>query len=200
VTQAQFRAVMGWNPSLFAGCPNCPVEGVNWYDAVEFCDRLTSRHLLEGKIPEGAKYRLPTEAEWEYACRAGTTSRFSFGDSLECVDYEGFCPSPDPYAWWNGNNSPTAHGTKPVRQKAPNPWGLYDMHGNVFEWCQDAGGPYPSGEVTDPHGPEGALIRLLRGGSWNDGLFQARSAARYEYRATARGVETFGFRVVLETP
>jgi len=198
VTQAEFRAIMGWNPSAFAGCPSCPVEGVNWYDAVAFCDRLTARHREEGKIAEDAKYRLPTEAEWEYACRAGTTSPFSFGDSLECDYGQGFCPSASPYLWYEGNN---ATSTKPVKQKASNAWGLYDMHGNIFEWCQDVYAPYPAGEVTDPKGPESGTQRVLRGGDWEIPLYWARSGRRYYKRATEReGSGVFGFRVVLEVP
>jgi formylglycine-generating enzyme required for sulfatase activity len=157
VTQEQYEAVMGTNPGRYEG-PQNPVEQVSWDDAVEFCRKLSE---LPAEKSAGYVYRLPTEAEWEYACRAATTTVYSFGDSdSELGDY----------AWYDKNSGGTTH---PVGGKKPNPWGLYDMHGNVFEWCQDWYGDYPSGSVTDPTGAAvgstGAAVgsfRVYRGGCW----------------------------------
>ena len=146
VTQAQYEAVMGTNPSDFKGATN-PVETVSWNDATEFCK----------KLPEKTRQtvRLPTEAEWEYACRAGTQTAFSFGDDPSALG---------DYAWHMDNGKMMTH---PVGQKRPNAWGLYDMHGNVWEWCADWYGEYPKGPVTDPSGPATASgDRVLRGWSW----------------------------------
>jgi formylglycine-generating enzyme required for sulfatase activity len=148
VTQAQFEAVMGTNPSKFKG-PTNPVESVTWDEAVEFCRRLSEK--------TGKTFRLPTEAEWEYACRAGTKTRFSFGDSESVLG---------DYAWCTSNSGGKTH---PVGQKKPNAWGLYDMHGNVWEWCADWFGDYSSGSSTDPQGPGSGGSRVLRGGSWRIG-------------------------------
>jgi formylglycine-generating enzyme required for sulfatase activity len=200
VTQSQFEALMGWNPSAFSGCGACPVDSVNWYDAMEFCKRLTQRHRAEGKIDEAHSYRLPTESEWEYAYRAGTTTRYFFGDVLSCgLGSTDFCPEASPYVWWGGNNSPLSFGPKPVGTKNPNAWGLYDMCGNTMEWCLDAYGPYPQGEVTDPKGPEGGQERILRGGWWGEGLYWGRAGLRYKYPSWDRGTggAAWGFRVVL---
>jgi formylglycine-generating enzyme required for sulfatase activity len=200
VTQAQYRTVMGWNPSTFAGCPECPVETVNWYDAKEFCRLLTERHRTNGTIAPDAFYRLPTEAEWEYACRAGTTTTFFFGNAEECVDENAFCPSGNAFLWFAGNNSSSNNRPKPVGTKLQNPWGLYDMNGNTFEWCQDFYGPYPSGEVTDPVGPAEGSNRVLRGGAWSQGLGFCRSAGWRLETPPAQRLEYAGIRVVLETP
>jgi formylglycine-generating enzyme required for sulfatase activity len=148
VTQGQWQAVMGNNPSSFTGDTNRPVENVSWDDVQEFIRRLQAR---EG----GATYRLPTEAEWEYAARAGTTTRWSFGNEASQLGR---------YAWYEGNAGGQTH---PVGQLQPNPWGLYDMHGNVWEWVRDRYGPYTSGgTAVDPTGPSSGLDRVLRGGSW----------------------------------
>jgi formylglycine-generating enzyme required for sulfatase activity len=146
VTQAQWQAVMGSNPSHFTGDLNRPVEQVSWNDCQAFCQKVSAK--------TGKTVRLPTEAEWEYACRAGSTGRYSFGDSDSALGN---------YAWYYDNSGNTTH---PVGQKQPNAWGLYDMHGNVWEWCQDWYGPYSSGSVTDPSGPGSGEYRVLRGGSW----------------------------------
>jgi formylglycine-generating enzyme required for sulfatase activity len=149
VTQQQYEKVMGTNPSTTKG-PQNPVEKVSWNDAVEFCRKLSA---LPAEKSAGYVYRLPTEAEWEYACRAGTQTAYSFGDSeSELGDY----------AWYDKNAGGTTH---PVGSKKPNAWGLYDMHGNVFEWCQDWYGSYPSGSVTDPTGESSGSHRVVRGGA-----------------------------------
>jgi formylglycine-generating enzyme required for sulfatase activity len=160
VTQAQWEAVMGDNPSEFAGRNN-PVENVSWDDAQEFIKKLNQK---EG----GNKYRLPTEAEWEYAARAGTTSVYSFGDDAEALGR---------YAWYDSNSSDATH---PVGQKEPNGWGLYDMHGNVWEWVQDwYDEKYYSGSPgTDPRGPSSGSFRVNRGGSWDADASGCRSADR----------------------
>jgi formylglycine-generating enzyme required for sulfatase activity len=162
VTQEQYEAVMGTNPSNSKG-PQNPVETVSWDEAVEFCRKLSA---MPEEKKAGYVYRLPAEAEWEYACRAGTTTTYSFGDSdSELGDY----------VWYEDNSRNTTH---PVGQKKPNPWGLYDMHGNVFEWCQDWDGDYPSGSVTDPTRPVSGKYRVLRGGSFVDHSSSVRSATR----------------------
>jgi formylglycine-generating enzyme required for sulfatase activity len=145
VTQAQYEAVMGKNPSEFKGATN-PVENVSWNDAAEFCKKLSEKTRQA--------VRLPTEAEREYACRAGSKTRFSFGDSDSDLG---------DYAWVAGNSGGKAHL---VGQKKPNAWGLYDMHGNVTEWCADWHGSYSSGPSTDPQGAGSGRFRVARGGSW----------------------------------
>ena len=180
ITQAQYEQVMGINPSEFKGADN-PVETVNWDDAVDFCRRLSE---LPAEKEAGNVYRLPTEAEWEYACRAGTTTKYSFGD-----DESDF----GEYGWYRENSGITTH---PVGSKLPNAWGLYDMHGNVYEWCQDRHGDYPSGSVTDPTGPAVGSSRVFRGGCWFYSVEFCRSAIRYGYGPSLR-VSCLGFRVCL---
>ncbi|MEO2035306.1 MAG: formylglycine-generating enzyme family protein, partial [Planctomycetaceae bacterium] len=179
VTQQQYEKVMGSNPSTFKG-PQNPAGRVSWNDAVEFCRKLSS--LPEEKAA-GYVYRLPTEAEWEYSCRAGTTTKYSFGDSeSEMGDY----------AWYKKNSGST---TRAVGGKKPNGWGLYDMHGNVREWCQDWHGDYPSGSVTDPTGAASGSSRVGRGGGWHDRSGLCRSA--YRSRNTPdRRFNILGFRVL----
>ena len=159
VTQAEWQAVMGTNPSRFSGCGRCPVEQVSWDDAQAFIGRLNARG--------GGRYRLPTEAEWEYAARAGTP-----GDRYGNLDA---------IAWLYGIS-----GVRPVGQKAPNAFGLHDMLGNVFEWVQDWYGGYPGGSVTDPRGPGAGSSRVARGGCW---FYVARYC-----RASSRDIFTPGDR------
>ena len=179
VTQEQYEKVMGTNPSYFKG-PQNPVEKVSWDDAVEFCRKLSA---MPAEKKAGYVYRLPTEAEWEYACRAGTKTTYSFGDSdSELGDY----------AWYNENSGNTTH---PVGGKKPNPWGLYDMRGNVWEWCQDWYGDYPSGSVTDPTGSASGSSRVYRGGSWLYNSDYWRSAIRFGDPPDRRDYN-LGFRVL----
>ena len=145
VTQEQYEAIMGNNPSHFKGAQN-PVEMVSWDDAQAFCQKLSKK--------SGKTVRLPTEAEWEYACRAGTSTKYYSGDSEEDLKR---------VAWYEANSNDTTH---PVGQKEPNKFGLYDMHGNVWQWCQDWYGDYTANEVADPQGPAQGASRVLRGGSW----------------------------------
>ena len=179
-TQAQWQSVMGRNTAKFKGADR-PVERVNWLQATEFCQKLTSKQRQEGLLPEGWEWRLPTEAEWEYAARAGTT-----GTRYGKLDLIGW------YVW-------NAEGqTHAVKGKVSNAWGLYDMIGNVWEWCADWHGKYPTGSVTDPTGPSSGSYRVFRGGAWNLVADGARSAVRD--RSFPRYSETFlGFRPALSS-
>jgi formylglycine-generating enzyme required for sulfatase activity len=159
VTQGQWEEVMGGNPSYFQESgQNAPVERVNWDDAQEFCRALGQR--------DGREYRLPTEAEWEYACRAGSTGAWCFGDEEEKLG---------DYAWYDVNSDGRTH---PVGQKKPNSWGIHDMHGNLWEWCQDCYGDYPRDPTTDPLGPENPHIGVGRGGCFHNPADDCRSARR----------------------
>lgn len=184
VTQGQWKAKMGNNPSYFQNCGfYCPVEMVSWNDAQEFIGKLNQRERT-------SKYRLPTEAEWEYAARAGTTPPFYTGNciSTDQANYNGNCPF---------SRCPQGEFRKTtVRVKSfyPNAFGLYDMHGNIYEWCQDWYGDYPSGSVTDPTGPSSGRDRVLRGGSWSDDDRLVRAAFRHYYTPGFRYL-TRGFRV-----
>jgi formylglycine-generating enzyme required for sulfatase activity len=176
VTQAQYEAVMGTNPSHFKGATN-PVEMVNWSDATEFCKKLSEKARQA--------VRLPTEAEWEYACRAGSKTRFCFGDAVEGLG---------DYAWYAANSDKKTH---PVGQKKPNACGLYDMHGNAWEWCADWYGDYPKRAVTDPQGPASGSDNICRGGAWDARPASCRSAWR-GYARDARA--SYGFRVAVSVP
>ena len=170
VTQGQWQQVMGtepWKGQYYVQADkDCPATYVSFFDAVEFCDKLTDLERKAGKLKANEEYRLPTEAEWEYACRAGTTTAFSFGDESKI----------NAYAWWGGIDLGATDLAGPgsaareqyahkFGMKKPNPWGLYDMHGNVVEWCSDwYGEKLPGG--TDPVGPGGGDARVCRGGCW----------------------------------
>ena len=153
VTQEQYERVMGKNPSQFKG-PQNPVETVSWDDAVEFCRKLSA---LPEEKEAGRLYRLPTEAEWEYACRAGSEADYCFGDDKAQLDQ---------YAWYDKNSGGT---TQAVGLKKPNEWGLYDVHGNVWEWCADWYDEkwYQQSPERDPVGPQTGERRVLRGGGWD---------------------------------
>ncbi len=170
-TQALWQAVMGSNPSKFQGDPNNPVEQVSWRDVQQF--------LLKLKQQVGLQARLPTEAEWEYACRAGTSSTYAFGDMLSSQQ---------------ANFDDNIGKTTPVKSYPANAWGLYDMHGNVCEWCEDGSSAYPAQPVSDPLGA--GTSRVLRGGSWFNGGRYCRSAHRYADDPAARD-DCFGFRLAL---
>lgn len=178
VTQNHWKIVMGNNPSHFNKCSGwaCPVENISWDEVQEFIRKLNE---LEGSD----KYRLPTEAEWEYVCRIGGTTRFTYGN-----DEKSF----GGYAWYINNSENTTHE---VGSKIPNAWGLYDIHGNVSEWCSDMYGDYPSDPVRDPKGPEYGTHRVIRGGSWSDQSKFNRCSNR---DAVAHGTRTsnIGFRLV----
>ena len=193
VTIAEYLDVTGTNPSEFPGDLSNPVSSVSWPDATNYCWMLTQRELAAGRIPAGSQYRLPTEAEWECAARAGTSTRFHFGDDPLYSDLPKF-------AWQSFEGGLTVH---PVGRKLPNPWGLYDMAGNVFEWCQDWLGPLPGGSVTDPQGPPSNAIgwKVMRGGAFDFGGSACRSASRNFFgNHPALKDWNLGFRVVLSCP
>ena len=188
VTQAQWQAVMGSNPSRFAACGGeCPVEQVSWDDVRGpdgFLERLN-------RLLGTTKFRLPTEAEWEYAARAATQTRFSFGDALDGDDACGANGEAAPFAWWCGN---AGNATHPAGAREKNAFGLHDMHGNACEWVEDWHGPSTTSSQTDPTGPAKGTRRVLRGGSWVHDLRMARSA--YRFGSLPHGRYDFvGFRI-----
>jgi formylglycine-generating enzyme len=196
VTQREFERVMGTNPSLFTkdqrGGPGYPVEQVSWDEAAEFCRRLS---LLLEERKAGHRYTLPTEAEWEYACRAGTVTPFAFGHNLGLSSTQANFDGTRPYG--SAEVGPYLERTSKVGSYPANAWGLYDMHGNVWEWCQDwyAEG-YDLASEVDPTGPVHGSQRVLRGGSWNNSGFICRSARRNKYAPDFRN-SNIGFRVAL---
>jgi formylglycine-generating enzyme required for sulfatase activity len=189
VTQAQYEAIMGTNPSYFQeanGYPDTernPVEQVTWQEAREFCTQLSAQ--------TGRNFTLPSEAQWEYACRAGTTTLYSFGDSDALLGN---------YAWIWANSDGTGgpYGTHPVGTKLPNTWNLYDMHGNVWEWCLDSwhGSYWGAPDNGSAWEPETGSYRVLRGGAWDNSAGYCRSAARFGYESPYPGNSNVGFRVV----
>jgi formylglycine-generating enzyme required for sulfatase activity len=191
VTQGEYQTLMGSNPSNFSGPGGTlPVEQVSWNDARAYCTALTAQEMALGNVPAGYEYRLPTEAEWEYACRAGTTTEFNVGADLFCADAR---------FWYSEHSNSScgvsgSAGTIAVGSYSANAFGLYDMHGNVFEWCLDSYGDYSSGAVTDPF-VTGGSFRVLRGGSWNSHSNLCRSAAR-NYTSPGLSNLNIGFRVV----
>jgi formylglycine-generating enzyme required for sulfatase activity len=193
ITQGQYQALMGKNPSHIKGS-NLPVSYVSWNDAIAFCEKLTSTEKSAGRLPEGYKYTLPTEAQWEYACRAGTTTALNNGKNLTST---AACPNLDEVGWYyfyaDGTLNDTLH---PVGQKKPNAWGLYDMHGNVNEWCLDWYGVYSSTPVKDPTGPATGTERVHRGGCYYDSANDCRSATRWSWTPDEKYWGS-GFRLAL---
>jgi len=195
VTQAEYQAVVGTNPSLFhaghRGGPRHPVDGVTWDDAVRFC-QLLSRRPEERDARR--TYRLPTEAEWEYACRAGTTTPFQFGKvaSSDHANFDGTHP------YGGAAKGKYLQQTTPVGNYLPNGWGLYDTHGNVREWCRDWYGPeyYAESPTSDPTGPTDGDGRVQRGGSWGSFSWGCRSAFRLSIEPDRAGAVS-GFRVLM---
>ena len=192
VTQRQCKAVMGTEPSSFKDRgadgsvteEDCPVVGISWHECQVFIQKLNA-------VGE-CTYRLPTEAEWEYACRAGTETPLAGGEITEL--YCRHDPFLDAMGWYCGNAGRRTH---PVAGKNANAWGLYDMHGNVSEWCQDWYGDYPPGAQTDPHGPPSGRGRVIRGGSWFSNAKNCRSACRFYWAPNSRS-DFIGFRLVKE--
>ncbi len=178
VTQGQWKAIMGDNPSVFSICgDSCPVENVSWEDVQDFIRELNNKG-------EGT-YRLPTEAEWEYAARADSTTKYSYGDG----DGEGSLGN---YAWYEANSGSKTHQ---VATKQPNDWGLYDMHGNVWEWCADWYGNYSIRSVVDPASASVGSYRVSRGGSWYSNAENLRSTSRYNI-SPSLGSGSIGFRLL----
>ena len=186
VTQAEYQNVIGINPSSFTGDTNRPVETVSWNEAVDYCTALTNAERNANRIPLDWEYHLPTEAEWEYCARAGANARFGHGDDLGYTAL-------DNYAWYADNSGDTTH---PVEQKLANAWGLFDMHGNVYEWCHDRSADYPAGSAIDPQGPTTSGQRIYRGGTWKYQAWICRAANRLEYPPTLK-YDYLGFRVSL---
>ena len=187
VTHAQWKRVMAELPSD-READDHPVESVSWQDVITFCEKLSA---LPEERKAGRVYRLPTEAEWEYACRAGTTTKFSFGDHQADLGE---------YGWFDknasiGHNS-VRPATHPVGLKKPNPWGLYDMHGNVAEWCNDGPDRYQESVVTDPTGRAEESSRIMRGGSWQKLAGYAQSAYRLSSATWVRSNDV-GFRLAM---
>jgi len=187
VTQVQWKEVMGTEPwkglELLKAHNYCPATYVSWDHATEFCEKLTEIERKAGKLKANEEYRLPTEAQWEYACRAGTTTTYSFGDDVSKLGE---------YGWFGGNDGEMyAHK---VGMKKPNFWGLHDMHGNVREWCSDWYGEKLSSGV-DPVGPNAGSDRVIRGGGWGNGASDCRSASRL-YLSPSRRYYDHGFRIV----
>lgn len=210
VTQKEYREFMGDHESTFSG-ENLPVENVSWYDAAAYCNArsqkegLTPAYIIDGQQvtwDQGADgYRLPTEAEWEYACRAGTDSPFNTETSIgaEEANYFGHYPYQIEGNYFSQNNLDTKSGeyrqtTTPVGSFSPNPWNLYDMHGNVGEWVWDYYGEYATAAQTNPTGPESGTFRVNRGGGWNDFAKNLRSAYRSSTPPENRGI-SIGFRI-----
>jgi eukaryotic-like serine/threonine-protein kinase len=189
ITQAQYQAIVGENPSFFRGADR-PIEPVSWGDALDFCTKLSQK--------TGKKYTLPSESQWEYACRAGTTSPFYFGETItpDLVNYDGNHP------YGNAAKGQYPGETTPVGSFPPNAFGLYDLHGNVWEWCLDechsnyVGAPKDGSAWADKLTPDKNILRRCRGGSWSNYARNCRSASRFSHSATNRYL-SYGFRVVL---
>jgi len=186
VTQALWQVVMGENPSHFKDDPQNPVEQVSWEDCERFMQQVSEM------LPGGLQLRLPSEAEWEYACCAGSKTAFSWGDELTAdrANYDGNFP------YNSGPKGEYRNRTVPVRSFQPNPWGLYQMHGNVWEWVADWSGDYPAEPVADPEGPASGRERILRGGGW-DSLGRNLRPARRNARGPGLRSLDVGFRPVL---
>jgi formylglycine-generating enzyme required for sulfatase activity len=182
VTQEEWQAVMGNNPSHFKGEKNLPVEQVSWEDCQKFIKKLREK--------DKKAYRLPTEAEWEYSCRAETKTPFHFGESIS-TDQANFDGN---FIYGNGKKGVDRKKTTPVGSFPANAWGLHDMHGNVNQWCQDWYGAYPKNDVVDPKGPDNGKSRMLRGGSYFFHPMDCRSASRAWF-GPGHGYLNYGFRV-----
>ena len=203
VTQAEWKAVMGTEPSTnIASGPQAPVENISWTEATEFCRRLTDRERARGTLPAGWEYALPSEAQWEYACRAGTTTAYSFGDDPALLHLHGnYNDKSGGFSGAEEDNDDGVERTAPVgsyklKETKPNAWGFFDMHGNVFEWCADALDPenadYSGDATTDPLGTQGTH-RVNRGGGWSSSARDCRSASRFAIRPSYRN-SFLGFR------
>ncbi|MDF1814774.1 MAG: formylglycine-generating enzyme family protein [Verrucomicrobiales bacterium] len=183
VTQKEYEEIMGANPAKFKQAGNmAPVETVSWLDAMEFCRKLTEREQQNGTLPEGWIYHLPTEAQWDYASRAGSKTAYSFGDDRSRLGE---------FAWFEDNGGGMTHS---VGRKKPNEWGLHDVHGNVWEWCRDWFGDLSGGK--DPEGAASGTFRVTRGGCWKNNAAFCRSVSR-NWTPPAERNNILGFRVAL---
>ena len=201
VTQREYELIMGINPSHFKGA-NLPVENVSWFDAAAYCNARSIHegfgplYILKGEIVRwnwhAVGYRLPTEAEWEYACRAGTVTAFNTGDKIttDQANYDGT------YSYNKSVKETYRETTVPVGGFEPNQWGIFDMHGNVWEWCWDWYGPYNLRNTVNPTGPASGSSRIIRGGSWGGSARYLRSANRCSNVPFSRD-NYLGFRVLL---
>ena len=187
-TQKQWQDIMGYNPSTFKGL-DLPVQQVNWEDAKLFCERLTEEGRRNGDLTEAMSWDLPSEAQWEYACRADSTMSLNNGEPLSCED--GNCTYLEKVAWYSANSGGMPH---PVARLQPNKWGLYDMHGNVWEWCRDWYNDFNLGG-EDPCNLVISKYRSIRGGGWGDAPWACRSAARHQ-NPLPRDSD-FGFRPII---
>jgi sulfatase modifying factor 1 len=185
---------VGTNAAFFIGDTKLPLDSATWFRATNYCHMLTVQERAAGRLPSEYTYRLPTEAEWEYACRAGTTTPFGVGDGASLSSTQANFDGGFPY----GGAAPSNFAGRPIYDGifAPNAWGLYDMHGNLWEWCQDLYGPYPGGKVTDPKGAVTGSARVLRGGGFTSVGNACRSAKRDSHSPTFNNIIQ-GFRVVL---
>jgi formylglycine-generating enzyme required for sulfatase activity len=189
VTQSEYQNLLCANPAAFRTNLENPVEKVSWAEAVEYCRRLTEREQQAGRLPADYAYRLPTEAEWEYATRAGSLHQFTFGDDFAALAQ---------YGWYSTNSGGNPH---PVGALLPNAWGLQDVHGNVLEWCWDWINPAPAGSVTNFCGTTNGLYRVARGGHWSSPWTHCRCGWRQRYLAVPATRQSYlGFRVVLAPP
>lgn len=191
LTQADYALFMSTNPSRFIGM-ELPVESVSWEEAAEFCEKLNRREQEAGRVPEGYCYRLPTESEWEYACRAGTLTAFSFGNGLSSLEanFDGTYPC------GKAEKAVFREKTLAPGRFSRNAWHIYDMHGNVWEWCLDWYWDYPGKPAMDPKGPPSGSYRVIRGGGYFDGGRNCRSAERLGKFPKER-CSNVGFRVAL---
>lgn len=205
VTQGDYLAVVGSNPSYFTPANGAsddlarPVEQVSWFDATNYCALRTQQERAGGLIPTNYAYRLPTESEWEYADRAGTTTAFYLGSGLHSLEanFNGQHEYDASVGAINNASGIWLGQTTTVGSYAANGWGLYDLIGNVFEWCQDWYGAYPAGSVTDPQGATSGSNRVHRGGGWASPASVCRSAARYYINPPSSRLRATGFRVLL---
>ena len=194
-------ALYSLRANIFASSKNQPMVGVSFEAATGFCEWLTQRERAAGRLPAGQIYRLPTEAEWEFACRAGSPAAYSFGGDARLLHEHGnYCDRSctENFTWKDAEYSDGYDRTAPVGQYHPNSFGLYDMHGNVYEWCADWYGAYPAGVATDPTGPAEGTRRVLRGGSWRFDAFECRSASRQAFKPSI-ATRSLGFRVARGT-
>jgi formylglycine-generating enzyme required for sulfatase activity len=194
VNQADCVALTGTNHGIFVYDARLPLDFTKWTVATNYCQTLTERESAAGRLPAGYRYRLPTEAEWEYACRAGTTTAVAVGSGTSLSSTQANFDGDFPYG--GAPVGPNRANTSIPTSYPPNAWGLYDMHGNVAEWCQDIYGPLPGGAVTDPKGPATGTTRVLRGGGYSSPGQSCRSARR-DSRSPTLGNFATGFRVVL---